>query len=510
MSEQILDSSLAGENQLESIQNFKGKYPKQLWALFFSEMWERFCFYAMRGMLAYFMTSELTFSTKLSNLQYGAIQAFVYAFTFLGGMLADKILGFRKSLVWGGLLMIAGSVILAVDPHKFFFIGITFNIIGTGFFKPNISSMVGQLYKTGDSRRDAGFLLFYSGINIGAMIGGYIIAIGKGTMFTNLIPADLRWNAAFGASGIAMAISLITFLLTKKNLGPIGLSPLLNMKPVKRSSIELTTYVLALASVPLIMIMVSNITYTDYFMYAIGPFSLVYFIYEMTKYSLEENKKLIAAFLFILFSVVYFAIFEQAGGSLALFAKTNVDSNLLGMTMDPNGVNNSINALFVIIFAPLVGLLFLGLAKKKLEPNSTLKFGLGFLLLGLGFFIFFFMRFSASDDGKGSLNFLALAYLVISFGELFLSPIGLSLMTKLAPQKMQGFMMGMWFLASAYGQYVAGLFGAGISPKDSDSGIRKMELYTQGYYDFAWYAIIAGVLLIALYPLMKYLMQEEK
>ena len=120
------------------------------------------------------------------------------------------------------------------------------------------------------------------------------------------------------------------------------------------------------------------------------------------------------------------------------------------------------------------------------------------------------MRFSASDDGKGSLNFLALAYLVISFGELFLSPIGLSLMTKLAPQKMQGFMMGMWFLASAYGQYVAGLFGAGISPKDSDSGIRKMELYTQGYYDFAWYAIIAGVLLIALYPLMKYLMQEEK
>jgi POT family proton-dependent oligopeptide transporter len=510
MSEQILDSSLSGEAQLERIQNFRGKYPKQLWALFLSEMWERFCFYAMRGMLAYFMMTELNFSPKLSNLQYGAIQAFVYAFTFLGGMLADKILGFRKSLIWGGLLMIAGSVILAVDPHKFFFIGITFNIIGTGFFKPNISSMVGQLYKPGDSRRDAGFLLFYSGINIGAMIGGYIIAIGKGAMFTNLIPEESRWNVAFAASGVAMAISLITFLLTKKNLGPIGLSPLLKLKPVQRRSVEFGTYAIALVVIPLIMTMVSNTVYTDYFMYAIGPFSLAYFIYEMTRYSAEENKKLLAAFLFILFSVVFWAIFEQAGGSLALFAGSNVDDKLLGITMDPNGVNNSINSLFVILFAPLIGLLFIALSKRKLEPNSTMKFGLGFILLGLAFFTFFSMRFGVSADGKGSLNVLAMAYLIVSVGELFLSPIGLSLMTKLSPHKMQGFMMGMWFLASAYGQYVAGLFGAGISPKDSDSGIRKMEVYTRGYYDFAWYAIIAGVLLMALYPLMKYLMQEEK
>lgn len=496
--------------ELAAIQGFKGKYPKQIWALFFSEMWERFCFYAMRGMLAYFMTAELSFSSKLSNLQYGAIQAFVYAFTFLGGMLADKILGFRKSLVWGGLLMIAGSGILAVDPHKFFFVGITFNIIGTGFFKPNISSMVGQLYKSGDSRRDAGFLLFYSGINIGAMIGGYVIAIGKGAMFTSLIPEDLRWNWAFAASGVAMIISVITFLLTKKNLGPIGLSPLLNLKPIQRSSLEYGTYALALAAVPLIMIMVSNTVYTDYFMYAIGPFSIIYFIYEMSKYSLAENKKLIAAFLFILFSVVFWAIFEQAGGSLSLFAGSNVDNKLLGITMDPNGVNNSINALFVIILAPVIGLIFIALAKRKLEPNSTMKFGIGFILLGLAFFTFFSMRFGADSDGKGSLNVLAIAYLIVSVGELFLSPIGLSLMTKLSPQKMQGFMMGMWFLASAYGQYVAGLFGAGISPKDSDTGIKKMELYTQGYYDFAWYAIIAGVLLMALYPLMKYLMQKEK
>ena len=147
---------------IDSIQDFKGKYPKQLWALFFSEMWERFCFYGMRGMLTYFMVDQLLMNDKVANLQYGATQAFVYAFTFIGGIFADKILGFRKSLFWGGLLMITGSILLAINPKDLFFLGITFNIIGTGFFKPNISSMVGQLYKDGDGRRDAGFLLFYS------------------------------------------------------------------------------------------------------------------------------------------------------------------------------------------------------------------------------------------------------------------------------------------------------------------------------------------------------------
>lgn len=510
MSDSILDYPVDERNELEEIQRFKGKYPKQLWALFFSEMWERFCFYGMRGMLAYFMSTELNYSDQKSNLQYGAIQAFVYAFTFIGGMLADKILGFRRSLVWGGALMVVGSVILAINPHEFFFIGITFNIIGTGFFKPNISSMVGQLYKDGDTRRDAGFLLFYSGINLGAMIGGYLVAIGKGKMFTSWIEEGLRWNVAFGASGIAMTISVITFLLTKKNLGPIGLSPIGHWNKNKRMISEYGVYILALAIAPIIMFMVSHTRYTDYFMYVIGPFSIIYFIYEMTKYSLEENKKLLAAFLFIVFSVVFWAIFEQAGGSLSLFAGSNIRDSLLGIQMDPNGVNNSVNSLFVILFAPIIGLMFLALSKKKLEPNSTLKFGIGFLLLGVAFFVFYSIRFTADEAGKGSLNVLALAYLVVSIGELFLSPIGLSLMTKLSPQKMQGFMMGMWFLASAYGQYVAGLFGAGISPDKNAPGMDKMMIYTEGYHDFAWYAIAAGVVLIALYPLMKWLTQEVK
>lgn len=498
------------EITLESIQDFKGKYPKQLWFLFFSEMWERFCFYGMRGMLIYFMVDQLLMKNDTANLQYGATQAFVYAFTFIGGLFADKILGFRKSLFWGGLLMIIGSILLAINPKDLFFLGITFNIVGTGFFKPNISSMVGSLYKEGDSRRDAGFLLFYSGINIGAFIGGYIIAIGKGTMFTSFIPEDLRWNYAFGASALAMTISLLTFIYTKKSLGPIGLSPLLHIEKTKRKIYEISVYVGALVVIPLIVIMVSNARYTDYFMYAIGPFSLIYLFYEMSKNTLAENKKLIAALLFILFSVIFWAIFEQAGGSLSLFAKDNINNSLLGMKADPNGINNSINALFVIIFAPIVGLLFINMSKKKLEPNSMIKFGLGFLFLGLAFYIFYSMKFFSNEDGKGSLNVFGLAYLVVTFGELFLSPIGLSVMTKLAPTRMQGLMMGLWFLASAYGQYVAGLFGASISPNEDATGIQKMEIYTSGYYDFALYAIIAGVVLIVISPLMKKLMGDVK
>src|SRR5574343_199360 len=198
------------ELTLEQIQDFKGKYPRQIWSLFFSEMWERFCFYGMRGMLVFFMISQLKFGDEQANLQYGATQAFVYAFTFTGGLFADKILGFRKSLFWGGLLMILGSIILSIDPHQYFFAGISFTVIGTGFFKPNISTMVGALYKTNDSRQDAGFSLFYSGINIGAFLCGYVcLAVGTGELWNSFVPAAYSWNVAFGFAALVMTISLL-------------------------------------------------------------------------------------------------------------------------------------------------------------------------------------------------------------------------------------------------------------------------------------------------------------
>ena len=493
---------------LDQIQNFEGKYPKQLWYLFLVEMWERFCFYGMRGVLTIFMADQvlgLSLSDKEANLKYGAIQAFVYAFTFIGGIFADKILGFKKSLVFGGIVMIAGNVLIAFSPQEMFYLGITLSIIGTGFFKPNISSMVGELYKEGDSRRDAGFGLFYSGINIGALLGG-AVCVYFGTS------KDYGWSYSFLAAAIVMLIGLITFMLTKKSLGPIGDSPLLELPKSKRTTKEIAVYIGSIISIPLIFMMIKNTDYTDYFMYTIGPLAIFYFLFETYKEEeLKAQKKLIAAFIFIIFSIIFWAFFEQSGGSLALFAQNNLHPNLLFFEINPNIVNNTSNSLFVIIFSPILGLLWLAMAKRKLEPNTVVKFGLGFLFLAGAFYVFYYTRFFADVNGLTSLNIFTLAYLIITFGELCLSPIGLSIMTKLSPKRLSGMMMGMWFLASAYGQYAAGLLGAGMSSPDENASLMtKLQGYTDGYYQLAVYALIAGVVLIIFTPLIKKLMQEVK
>jgi POT family proton-dependent oligopeptide transporter len=497
---------------LAEIQNFKGKYPKQLWYLFFSEMWERFSFYGMRGMLIVFMVGKLQMNSEVANLQYGATQAFVYAFTFIGGMFADKILGYRKSLFWGGLLMIIGSIILAIDPAKFFFTGIGFTIIGTGFFKPNISTIVGKLYRDDDNRRDAGFSLFYAGVNLGALIGGYLcIAVANGNLLADVIPTELRWNFAFGFASVVMVISMLTFVQTQKSLGEIGESPIQHLENGKRKLYEILTYLGSILVIPFVILLVSNSEYTDLFMYIIGPFSLVYLLWEMRSFNASENKKLAAAMVFILFSIVFWAFFEQSGGSLSLFAANNLSTELVGITLDPNGVNNSANSLFVILFAALVGMVWLWLAKKKIEPNTVVKFGMGFLFLAGGFYVFYQTQFFANELGITSLDLFTFGWFVITFGELCLSPIGMSIMTKLSPQKLQAVMMGMWFLASAYGQYFAGILGANIAQaSENSSNLEKLIIYTDGYKQLAIYALVAGLLLILIAPLVKKLMQEVK
>ena len=486
---------------LEDIQNFEGKYPKQLWYLFLAEMWERFSFYGMRGMLTIFMVEKLLLSDKEANLQYGAIQAFVYTMAFVGGMFADKILGFRKSIFWGGLLMIVGSFTLAFSPEDLFYIGISFTIVGTGFFKPNISTMVGSLYSKGDNRRDAGFSLFYSGINIGALFGGGVCIYVANTV---------GWNVAFSLAGIFMVFGLLIFSFTQKTLGPIGLAPIREFASDKKTRlIHYAVYAGSLLSIPLILVLVSNSQYTDIFMYTVGPLALIYLFYEMTRYSTPERLKLLAALVFILFSVFFWAFFEQSGGSLSLFARYNLTHNVVGVPADPNVINNAANSLFIILFAPLVGLLWLWLNKKKFEPNSIIKFGIAFLFLAAAFYVFYATRFFA-ESGIAPLNIFTIAYLIITFGELCLSPIGLSLMTKLSPKPLHGAMMGMWFLASAYGQYAAGILGAEMSLSKEASLQDKLIAFTDGYYNLAIYALIAGVVLIVISPLVRKLMQEVK
>ncbi len=487
---------------LEQIQDFKGKYPKQLWYLFLSEMWERFSFYGMRGMLTVFMVEKLLLNEHDANLQYGATQAFVYTLAFVGGLFADKILGFRKSIFWGGILMIIGSFTLAFSPKDLFYLGISFTIVGTGFFKPNISTMIGSLYKADDPRRDAGFGLFYSGINIGALIGGALCIH---------VADKYSWNAAFSLAGIAMTLGLIIFIFTKRTLGPIGLSPLAGKFTASKIRMyDIMVYIGSLVIIPLILLLVSNSAYTDIFMYTVGPLTLLYIVYEMFKYNKTERQKLMAAMVFIIFSIFFWAFFEQAGGSLSLFARYNLDHTVAGITLDPNEVNNSSNSLFVIAFSPIIGLLWLWLNKRKLEPNTVVKFGLGFLFLSIAFYVFYYTRFFANmATGITSLNVFTLAYLIITIGELCLSPIGLSIMTKLSPKPLHGVMMGMWFLASAYGQYAAGILGAGMATVNEKATLtEKLISYTDGYKQLSIYALIAGIVLIVISPLIRKLMHE--
>ncbi|MFB9078477.1 peptide MFS transporter [Flavobacterium procerum] len=488
---------------LEEIQNFEGKYPKQLWYLFFVEMWERFCFYGMRGVLTIFMVDQLFLKEDHANLQYGAIQAFVYAFTFIGGIFADKILGFKKSLFFGAIVMILGNLLIAVAPQDLFYYGIAFSIIGTGFFKPNVSSMVGELYKEDDGRRDAGYGMFYAGINVGGLFGGALcVYLGK----------YYSWQLCFLAAAIVMFLGLITFIFTKKQLGPIGDSPLLAMEAGKRKLREIAVYTLSLLSIPFIFIMVKNTDYTDYFMYTIGVTAIAYFVYELIKLGdLKLQKKLFAAFLFVFFYLLFNTIYEQSGGSLSLFAKDNLDDKLLFFSIDPNIINNSSNTFFVVVLSPLIGLLWIWMGKRKIEPNTLIKFGIGFLFLAASFYIFYLTRFFADSKGIASLNVFTIAYLVTTIGELCLGPIGMSIITKLSPKRLFGMMMGLWFLASAFGQLFAGKLGAEISKSNKGATLlSKLQSYTEGYYQLAIYSLVAGVILLLISPFLKKLMQEVK
>jgi POT family proton-dependent oligopeptide transporter len=335
---------------------------------------------------------------------------------------------------------------------------------------------------------------------VGALLGGMIMVyVGK----------YHSWSWAFALVSVVMTISLVNFILTRKSMGPIGLSPIHPDVPAgKRKFMEIATYVGSLIAIPFILLLVTNTRYTDLFMYIIGPATLVYLGWEMRKFNTAENKRLAAALVFILFSILFWAFFEQSGGSLSLFALNNLQHSLLGIPMDPNVVNNSSNSLFVILFAAPIGILWVWLSKRGMEPNSVVKFGLGFLLLALAFYVFYATIFFADADGVTSLDVFTLGYFVITFGELCLSPIGLSLMTKLSPQSVQGLMMGMWFLASAYGQYVAGLLGAGMSTADPNaSSLDKLGAYTDGYLQLGIYALIAGLVLLAISPFVRRLMR---
>ncbi|CAL2091306.1 peptide MFS transporter [Tenacibaculum sp. 190524A02b] len=436
-------------------------HPKGLLYLFFAELWERFSFYGMRALLVLYMTKHLLFSDQMSFGIYAAYMSLVYVTPMIGGMLADKIIGFRKAIMLGGILMALGHFFLTFEQPIFFYSSLSLIIIGNGFFKPNISSLVGKLYEEGDNRRDAGFTIFYMGVNIGGAIAPLLCA---------WLAELYGWHYGFVLAGIGMLIGLLVFKdgLRKNVFEEHGLISNKTLFYKKKLGITIGNLVTvgAFLAVPIFALIVRFHEFEHYLVWLVSIFLIVYLFNILKSVTLKERKQLIVAIYFTVLYTLFSAIFEQAGSSLTLFADRNV--NLIGVNA---AQTNSLNSGFIILLAIPFSILWTYLSRINKNPNSVIKFGLGLFFLGLGFVIFGLSGYQVDELGKTPMFYLIIGTLIYTIGELCLSPIGLSKMTELSPIKYIAFIMGVWFSANFYGHFFAGKIAKLTTVSSGDLGV---------------------------------------
>ena len=464
-------------------------HPRGLATLFFTEMWERFSYYGMRALLILFMTTAaveggLGFDDKTSGAIYGLYTMGVYLLALPGGWLADRLFGLKKSVWYGGIIIALGHFTMGIpgivklfsegeagitglDTNSFF-LGLLLIVIGTGLLKPNISSIVGQLYAPGDVKRDAGFSIFYMGINIGAFLA---------PLLTGAL-AIYDWHLGFGLAGFGMVLGLIQYKLTAKHLSHVGnfVEPVTNEEKDKRSGLKKNLSVIGAVLGMLVVLMfagiitinASAIADLSKYIIAIVAFGYLGSIILFGKLDKSDKNKIYAIGIVFIFSAVFWSGFEQAGSTLNLFAERFTDRSVFGWEM-PTSWFQSVNSVFIILFAPFFGAMWIWLAKKNLEPSSPLKFFFGLMAVGAGFFVMYFAAKIAASGDMAAPTWLIFTYLFHTWGELSLSPVGLSLTTKLAPKGYQGQMMGVWFLSVSLGNLLAGLIAGEASGGTADA-----------------------------------------
>ena len=498
-------------------------HPRGLFYLFFAELWERFSFYGMKALLILYMTKHLLYDDDMSYGIFAAYMSLVYVTPLIGGILADKILGFSKSIILGGVLMALGHFFLTIEQPIFFYGSLALIIVGNGFFKPNISSLVGELYTNNNEKRDAGFTIFYLGINIGAAIAPLLCA---------WLAELYGWHYGFILAGIGMVAGLFVFNrgLKKDVFQGKGKAPVIPQK--NKSIINDTTKIIigALVSVPLFALVIKYNQFEHYLVWVVSVFIIGYLIKIFKSVSTLEKKRLSVVIYFTSLYVLFSAIFEQAGSSLTLFADRNV--NLVGMNA---AGTNSINAGFIMLLAIPFSILWTYLTKKGKNPNSAIKFSFGMILLGVGFVVFAMSATSADAFAKTTMSYLVIGYLILTIGELFLSPIGLSKMTELSPIKYLSFIMGIWLSANFYGHFFAGkiakltvnnggesVFSTGIfsniiefftgmkgeSISSNTEAFQQLYAYVSIYASFGVISILVGIFALLLSPAIKKLMGE--
>jgi POT family proton-dependent oligopeptide transporter len=444
-------------------------HPRGLATLFFTEMWERFSFYGMRALLILFMTADqnhggLGFGVAEAGAVYALYTSLVYLMGLPGGWFADRIIGQRKAVFWGGVAIAAGQFTLAVPHESGFFPGLLLIILGTGLLKPNVSAIVGQLYEEGDERRDAGFSIFYMGINIGAFAAPLICGF---------LGEKIDWHLGFGVAGIGMCLGLVQYVLGGHHLGDAGLHPVVPDDPAAAAVLRrrlwlglAVTAAVVIGVIALSRLGVVSVTpegVADSFGVVLLVFTVLFFAWLLAAghWTVEERKRLIVIVVLFVAAAFFWGAYEQAGSSLNLFARDVTDRTLLGYEF-PASWFQWVPALFVIMQAPLFAWLWVRLGDR--QPSSPTKFSLGLLFVGLGFGVMVVAASLGAGGTKVGPGWLLATYFIHVVGEMCLSPVGLSTVTKLAPARVAGLMMGVWFLAAAVGNYlggrVAGLYEA--------------------------------------------------
>ena len=481
-------------------------HPKGLFVCFATEMWERFSYYGMRALLILYLTKHWEFSDATSYLIYGAYTSLVYIMPVFGGMLADQILGSKKAVTYGAILLVFGHLGMTVEnSEQIFYLSLALIVSGVGFLKPNISTMVGALYEEGDPRRDSGFTIFYMGINIGAFTA---------TLLCGYLGEQVGWAYGFGAAGIGMLFGLMIFLWGQKYLEGLAEPPskkyLEKVPGMKGITYEYWAYMSGILMVVATWFLVQNSQLVGQLL---GGFGVVFIgawlLYALFRCDPEERDRLIVVGILILFSLIFWALFEQAGSSLNILTDRGVDRVIFGWEV-PASMFQSLNAGFIFTIAPLFAMLWIALAKRNMEPSTPIKFSIGIILVGLGFLALVYGMKSSEGLQTGVL-WIILIYLLHTLGELCLSPVGLSSVTKLSPQRIVGFMMGMWFFASAAGNYVAGLIAKATASESSGKSseifdIVQKQSFMDVYTDVGLMAIGCGILLVVITPILKKLM----
>ncbi|NCU11917.1 MAG: peptide MFS transporter [Sphingomonadaceae bacterium] len=484
----VLFLAVGGKIAVQKEPEFAG-HPKGLYMLFFAEMWERFSYYGMRALLIFYLTKHWLFSDGKANLIYGAYASLVYITPVLGGYLADRYLGQRKAVLFGGLLLAIGHSLMAVegtggqsDPAINVFWGaLAFIIVGSGFLKANISVMVGQLYKLTDVRRDGAYTVFYMGINAGAALG---------TILVGYLGETIGWGYGFGLAGIGMLAGLIVFVLGKSALNGAGEAP----APLARST-EWLLYAIGVLSVGVIWFLIQYQDIIQSLLIVSGLALLGYVLYETFKLPKEPRERMFAILFLISLNPLFWGLFEQAGGSMSLFTDRYVDR---GAT--PASLFQSINPIYIILLAPLFAGLWQWLGKKGKEPSAPAKFGLALAQMGLANLVLVWGAQAYGIAAMTPVLFVFLYYLLATTGELCLSPVGLSAMNRLAPSYLASLIMGAWFYMTAVGNFVAGKIGEATGGHGGEMSKEKLlEIYAL----FGWISIGAAVAVLLVSPIVK-------